>query len=90
MGGEVLLLTFKMFELTTMVRCSWLVVSVGWWEDVCMLVITKVLNDLKVNVRDAIIKENPVKSGFLQIGGSGGSRGPPDPDFLHVNKNSRF
>ena len=33
-----------------------------------------------VFIRDAIIKENPVKSGFLQIRGEG-SRGPPDPDF---------
>ena len=45
---------------------------------------------LSITIRDAIIKENPVKSGFLQIGGGRGSRGPPDPDFLHVNKNSRF
>ena len=37
-------------------------------------------------VRDAIIKENPVKTGFLQIGGAGGSRGPPNPDFLHVDQ----
>ena len=33
------------------------------------------------------IKENPVKSGFFQIGGCGESRGPPDPDFLHVDEN---
>ena len=38
-------------------------------------------------VRDADIKENPVKSGFLQIWGGGGSRGPPNPDFLHVDQN---
>ena len=37
-----------------------------------------------VSLRDAIIKENPVKSGFLQIGGGGGSQRPPDPDLLHV------
>ena len=37
-------------------------------------------------LRDTIIKENPVKSGFLQIRG-GGFRGPPDPDFLHVDQN---
>ena len=30
-----------------------------------------------VSLRDAIIKENPVKSGFLQIGGAGGLRGHP-------------
>ena len=53
-------------------------------------------NDLKNLIqtdkalRDAIIKANPVKSGFFQIGGGGGSRGLPDPDFLHVNRNSRF
>ena len=40
-------------------------------------------------LRDAIIKENPDKSRFLQIGG-GGALGPPNPDFLHVNKKSRF
>ena len=33
---------------------------------------------LFVYIRDADIKENPVKSGFLQIGGGGGSRGLGD------------
>ena len=37
-----------------------------------------------ISLRDAIIKENPVISGFLQIGGGGGSQRPPDQDFLHV------
>ena len=42
--------------------------------------------DIEILIRDAIIKEKTVKSGFLQIRGVG-SRGPPDPDFLHVDQN---
>ena len=41
-------------------------------------------------IREANIKENPVKSGFLRTGGGGGSRGPPNPDFLHGYEKSRF
>ena len=41
-------------------------------------------------LRQADIKGNPLKSGFLQTGGGGGSRGPPDPDFLQVKKNPDF
>ena len=43
--------------------------------------------NIPYNIRDGDNKENPVKSGFLQIGGGWGSRGPPDPDFLHVDQN---
>ena len=39
-----------------------------------------IIIEFNTMVRDAIIKENPVKSGFLQIGGVG-DLGPTDPDF---------
>ena len=41
-------------------------------------------------LRDAIIKENPVKSGFLQIGGTGGLRGHPIQIFYMWFKISDF
>ena len=35
------------------------------------------LENSAFKLRDAIIKENPIKSGFLQKGGAGGLRGHP-------------
>ena len=44
---------------------------------------------IQTKLMEAYIRENPVKSGLPNSAG-GRSRGPPGPDFLQVNKKSRF